>query len=69
MELAIVPAVKTQKPPDLNSLLLAYFLMFARCPRTPNPDADGMYDLSEIGSAPEKNWSKATPYSLARRAK
>ncbi len=68
-QLAIVPVNKSQRPPDLDSLLLAYFLMFARCPRTPNPDLDGMYSLGEIGSAPEKDFERLTPYSIARRAK
>jgi hypothetical protein len=68
-QLAIVPANKSQRPPDLDSHVLAMFLLWARAPRTPDPDADGMYDLSEIGSAPEKNFERLTPYSLARRAR
>lgn len=63
---ALATVSKPQPPPDLDSLLLAYFLMFARCPRTPNPDIDGHFNLGEIGEAPEKTWTKATPYSLAR---
>jgi hypothetical protein len=68
-QLPIVPVNKSRREPDLDAHILAMFLLWAKAPRTPDPDADGMYDLSEIGSAPEKNWSKATPYSLARRAK
>ena len=62
--------VKWQKPvppPDVDSLMLAYFLMFARAPRKETPDVDGSYSLGEIGADVEKNWSRLTPYSVARR--
>jgi len=62
--------VKWQKPaptPDVNSLILAYWLMYCRTPRKETPDADGFYDLSEIGADVEKSWSRLTPYSIARR--
>ena len=66
---AIVPAVKSQKPPDYDAFLTAMFLMFARAPRNPNPDVDGSFNLGEIGQDREKDWERLTPYSLARRAK
>jgi hypothetical protein len=44
----------------------AMFLMWARAPRDPKPDLDGSFNLGEIGSAPEKTWTKATPYSLSQ---
>lgn len=63
-QLARIP--KPQPKADFDSFVLAMFLLWAKAPRTPDPDLDGMYDLSEIGSAPDKTWTKATPYSLAR---
>ena len=54
-------------PPSVDSLMLAYFLMFARAPRRAEPDVDGSYSLGEIGVDAEKNWSRLTPYSIARR--
>jgi len=62
--------VKWQKlvpPPDVDSLMLAYWLMFFRAPRRAEPDVDGSYSLGEIGTDVEKNWSRLTPYSIARR--
>ena len=56
-------------PPSVDGLLLAYFLMFARAPRNPEPHLDGSYSLGEIGADTEKNWSRLTPYSLAARTK
>jgi hypothetical protein len=66
---AIVPAAKTQKPPDYDAFLTAMFLMFARAPRNPKPDLDGSFNLGEIGDTPEKNFERLTPYSLARRVR
>jgi hypothetical protein len=54
-------------PPTVDSLMLAYFLMFARTPRKAEPDVDGSYSLGEIGSDVEKNWSRLTPYSPSQR--
>jgi hypothetical protein len=68
-QLAIVPAVKSQPRPDIDALIYAYYLMFARAPRTPDPDPEGFYSLGEIGQNGEKDWERLTPYSLARRAK
>jgi len=59
--------VKIAPKPDIDAHILAMFLMWARAPRTPNADVDGHFDLGEVGSAPEKNWTKVTPYSLAQQ--
>jgi hypothetical protein len=66
---AITKAPRPNPEPDSESFLLAMYLMFARCPRAPDPDIDGHFNLGEIGEAPEKAWERLTPYSLARRAK
>jgi hypothetical protein len=59
--------VKYQPPtPPVDSLMLAYWLMFCRAPRRAEPDVDGAYSLGEIGSDAEKRWSRLTPYSIAR---
>jgi hypothetical protein len=58
--------VKVQPKPDLDAHILAMFLIWARALRTPNPDIDGAFDLGEVGAAPEKTWTKATPYSLSQ---
>ena len=68
MTLAIVPAAKSQKPPDYDSFLTAMFLMFARAPRNPNPDIDGSFNLGEIGqdAFPDQRLLRDTPYSICR---
>lgn len=53
-------------PPSVDSLMLAYFLMFARAPRKEQPEVDGSYDLGEVGADVKKNWERLTPYSLAQ---
>jgi hypothetical protein len=63
-QLARMP--KPQPKADFDSFVLAMFLLWAKAPRTPDPDADGFYSLGDVGEAPEKTWTKATPYSLAR---
>lgn len=69
MTLALATIPKPQPKADVDSVLLAYFLMFARCPRKAEPEIDGHFNLGEIGEAPEKDWERLTPYSLARRAR
>ena len=54
-------------PPSVDALILAYWLMFCRAPRKAQPDETGAYSLGEIGADVEKNWSRLTPYSIARR--
>jgi len=68
-QFAIIPVAKAQKPPDYDAFLTAMLLMFARAPRNPNPDMDGIFSLGEIGQDREKDWERLTPYSLARRVK
>jgi hypothetical protein len=41
------------------------YWLFLRCAGVDTRDASGVLHLGEIGSAVEKNWEKATPYSLA----
>jgi hypothetical protein len=43
----------------------ARWLLFLATPCRKHPEADGSFDLGEVGEAPEKNWDKATPYSPA----
>lgn len=50
---------------DRKSFIRAMWLLFLFAPSKPTPDADGYFDIGEIGSAREKNWSRVTPYSLA----
>jgi hypothetical protein len=66
MSLAIV---KYQRPQQSNfdAFVAAMYLMFARAPRKATPNIDGSYELGEIGAAPEKSWTRLTPYSIARR--
>jgi len=66
-EMDLVKYQPPTPPPRVDSLLLAYFLMFARAPRKETPEVDGSYSLGEIGADAEKNWSRLTPYSIAGR--
>jgi hypothetical protein len=66
MSTAIVRA--PAKPRDWrDAYIRAMFLIFLRCPRKPEPEIDGFYSLGEIGEAPEKAWTRLTPYSIARK--
>jgi len=58
---------RQQVKPDFDAFVAAMFLMFARAPRKPEPDVDGFFELGEIGDAPEKVWTRLTPYSIARK--
>lgn len=44
----------------------ALWLLFLAAPSRPGPDETNRYDLGNIGSTPEKNWTKMTPYTLAK---
>lgn len=57
---------ESRPDPDFDAFLLAMWLMFARAPRQATPDVDGSYSLGEIGTVPEKQWTRLTPYSLAK---
>ena len=58
---------KYAKPFDVDRQILMYWLMYARAPKKAEPDADGMYDLSEIGPVREVEIHRMTPYSVAER--
>jgi hypothetical protein len=59
--------VKTISKPDPEAHILAMWLLFLRAPAKSEPDTNGFFDLGEVGTAREKNWSKATVYSPAQR--
>ncbi len=52
-----------QSQPDREAYIQAMWLLFLSTPAKPNPEPDGFYNLGEIGSDANKNWSRATPYS------
>ena len=56
-----------RQAPDFDAFVSAMMLMFARAPRKANPEIDGFFELGEIGEAPEKEWTRLTPYSIARK--
>lgn len=63
-------AIVKYQPPrrfDRDAYAAAMFLMFARAPRKETPEIDGFFELGEIGDAPEKHWTRLTPYSIARK--
>jgi len=62
----IVRVEKNRRDAPEAAYIAAMWLMFLLAPGKTEPDADGMYDLSEIGFAPEKTWTRMTPYSLAK---
>ena len=68
MTLALVPVNKSQRPPDPDATVLAYWLLYCRAPGRATAPGETV-DLGEIGSAPEKDFERLTPYSIARRAK
>jgi len=49
--------------------IFGMFLLYATRPSKASPELDGSHYIGEVGSAPEKDWTKATPYSLARKLK
>jgi hypothetical protein len=49
-----------------DAYIWAMFLLWAKCPRECEPDADGMYNLGDVGFAPEKSFKPVTPYSPAQ---
>ena len=66
-QLAIVP-VKSQRPPDPDATVLAYWLLYCRAPGRSTAPGETV-DLGEIGEDRPKDWERLTPYSLARQAK
>jgi hypothetical protein len=55
--------VITKSQPDREAYVQATWLRFLLAPSKPNPELDGFYNLGEIGTDADKNWSRATPYS------
>jgi hypothetical protein len=47
--------------------ITAMWLLFCKAPKKATPDVDGSFSLGEIGGAPEKQWTRLTPYSIARK--
>jgi hypothetical protein len=58
--------VKYQPAPEVDPLILSYWLMFCRAPKKAEPEIDGSFFIGEIGEAPEKQWSRWCPYALAK---
>jgi len=61
--------IKRPHPPcdGREKYIAAMYVMFCRTPKNPNPDSDNRFDLGQIGSGPEKNWERLTPYSVSQR--
>jgi hypothetical protein len=57
--------IRVEKKVDYDTMLLAYWLMFLRAPGKQTAPGEAV-DLGEIGEAPEKNFERLTPYSLAK---
>jgi len=58
--------MKQERRQDFDAFLLAMYLIFCRAPKNPNPDLDNCFDLGEIGSDREKNWTREQgPHSSA----
>jgi hypothetical protein len=68
MTLAIVPVKRNTPPPDLDSHILAMFLLWARAPRKAEPEIDGSFSLGEIGqdAFPDQRLLRDTPYSVCK---
>lgn len=64
----MVELIKRRKSAQdlLDEKVAAYWQLFLLQNASPKPDPDGSFFLGEVGSAPEKNWTKVTPYSLAQ---
>ena len=50
---------------NFDQFVLAMWLMYCRAPGRKTVPGE-VVDLGEVGSAPEKNWMRLTPYSLAQ---
>jgi hypothetical protein len=51
---------------DPEAYMLLMFLMYARAPRTPDPDENGVFGLGEIGEVrlQDQRLERETPYSV-----
>ncbi len=66
--LAITTRCRRLTPEELHErMILAYFLLWSSRPRDAKPDETGAYFIGEVSGAPEKSWSRMTPYSVAER--
>ncbi len=63
--------VKYTPKRDIDRLVLAYWLLFLRCPSSPGPDVDGMYDLGTIDNPrmDGQRLDRETPYSVCKGAR
>jgi hypothetical protein len=52
-------------PGGFDTFVCAMWILFPLQSSKPEPDIDGMYNLRAINDAPEKTWTKSTPYSPA----
>ena len=52
--------------PDLDAFITAMWLMYCHAPGHKSAPGE-VVDLGEVGSVVEKNWTRSTPYSLARK--
>ncbi len=59
------PITKYPKRFDVDAQILMYWLMYVRAPGRETPPGEAV-DLQEIGTVPEKSWSRDTPYSVAQ---
>ena len=50
---------------ERERFIFGMFLLYATRPAKPSAEDDGSHYIGDVGTAPEKNWTKATPYSLA----
>jgi hypothetical protein len=57
--------VLRQKTKDREAHIHAMWLLFLFAPSKAIPEPDGFFNLGEIGSDANKNWSRVTPYSPA----
>ena len=53
-------------PPDVDSFILAMWLMYCRAPGRKTAPGEAV-DLGEIGADAKKNWVRLTPYSPSQR--
>ena len=63
----IVKHRRSKTPQELHDeKVFAYWLLWASRPRDAEPDETGAYFIGGVENAPEKNWERLTPYSIAR---
>jgi hypothetical protein len=65
---AAIQIRKGQRPaqPDFDAFVWGMYLLWASRPSKQTIEPDGFYFIGDIEEAPTKNWTKATPYSLAQ---